>query len=95
MSKKPAPKTHRAKRSPSGLTADVRVETPVEQPLERTPAFIERDQRHAMIAQHAYYLAAERGFEPGHELDDWLTAERNVEQVSASQGSEEPTLCGE
>ena len=31
-----------------------------------------------MIAKAAYYLAAERHFSPGHELDDWLEAERRI-----------------
>ena len=31
-----------------------------------------------MIATAAYYLAAARNFTPGHELDDWLEAERNI-----------------
>jgi hypothetical protein len=31
-----------------------------------------------MIATAAYYIAEQRGFEPGHELDDWLTAEQQV-----------------
>lgn len=31
-----------------------------------------------MIATAAYYLAAARDFTPGHELDDWLEAERAV-----------------
>ena len=30
------------------------------------------------IATTAYYLAAARNFEPGHELEDWLEAERRV-----------------
>ena len=30
------------------------------------------------IATTAYYLAAARNFEPGHELEDWLEAERQV-----------------
>lgn len=30
----------------------------------------------ARIAELAYYKAESRGFEPGHELDDWLEAER-------------------
>ncbi len=30
----------------------------------------------ARIAELAYFKAEERGFEPGHELDDWLAAER-------------------
>ena len=28
-----------------------------------------------MIAMRAYYLAEERGFEPGHEEEDWHRAE--------------------
>jgi hypothetical protein len=36
------------------------------------------DELQAMIAVAAYYLAAERHFSPGQELDDWLEAERRV-----------------
>ena len=32
----------------------------------------------AMIAERAYYKAEQRGFAPGHELDDWLEAEWEV-----------------
>lgn len=31
-----------------------------------------------MISMAAYYLSASRGFAPGHELDDWLAAEKQV-----------------
>ena len=30
------------------------------------------------VAVAAYFLAAERNFEPGRELDDWLEAERRT-----------------
>jgi len=30
----------------------------------------------AAIAVRAYYMAEQRGFEPGHELRDWLNAEQ-------------------
>ncbi|MGE0114960.1 MAG: DUF2934 domain-containing protein [Steroidobacteraceae bacterium] len=33
---------------------------------------------HNKIAEAAYHRAAQRGFEPGHELDDWLSAEAEV-----------------
>jgi len=36
------------------------------------------DELKGMIATAAYYLAEQRGFSPGHELDDWLEAERRV-----------------
>jgi len=41
------------------------------------PACIRED----MIQQAAYYLAEQRGFEPGHELDDWLTAELRIDNI--------------
>jgi hypothetical protein len=36
-------------------------------------------ERAEQIARRAYELAAQRGFTPGHELDDWLQAEREIE----------------
>lgn len=35
-------------------------------------------ERRDMIATAAYFRAQKRGFEPGHELDDWLAAETEV-----------------
>ena len=37
--------------------------------------------RHAMITEAAYYRAQSRGFEPNHELDDWLEAEIEVDET--------------
>jgi hypothetical protein len=34
--------------------------------------------RHDMIATAAYFRAHQRGFEPGHELEDWLAAETEI-----------------
>ena len=31
-----------------------------------------------LIAEKAYYRAQQRGFEPGHELEDWIAAEKEV-----------------
>jgi hypothetical protein len=39
---------------------------------------IDADARHGMVAQAAYYVAERRGFGAGAELDDWLTAERQM-----------------
>jgi len=39
------------------------------------------EQRESLIAEAAYYLAEQRGFAPGAELDDWLEAEREIEQM--------------
>lgn len=32
----------------------------------------------ASVAELAYCKAEQRGFEPGHELDDWLEAEKEL-----------------
>jgi hypothetical protein len=36
--------------------------------------------RHALIAEAAYFRAQRRGFEPGHEEEDWLAAEAEVDK---------------
>jgi Protein of unknown function (DUF2934) len=36
--------------------------------------------RQIQIAELAYFRALDRGFEPGHELDDWLEAEAEFER---------------
>jgi Protein of unknown function (DUF2934) len=38
-------------------------------------------ERHQTIAEAAYSIAERRGFAPGHELSDWLAAEREVDRV--------------
>ncbi len=95
MSKTFVHEPRRPKRSTLPIQkTDAPVEVQNDQVSGETSAFIERDRRHALIARHAYYLAEQRGFEPGHELDDWLTAETNVERDFASF-NEASWLCGE
>lgn len=66
-----AKKPRAARKSPTAKTAaDAAV---VAATLEPTPEDVG-----SMIATAAYYLAAARDFSPGHELDDWLEAERAV-----------------
>jgi hypothetical protein len=36
--------------------------------------------RYASIAQAAYFRSQHRGFKPGHEMEDWLAAEAEVDQ---------------
>jgi hypothetical protein len=42
--------------------------------------------RQQMIAEAAYYRAEQRGFEAGHELEDWLSAEAEIVAHSLEQG---------
>jgi hypothetical protein len=44
------------------------------------PISLEASVRYAMIADAAYFRAEQRGFIPGHELEDWLAAERLIAQ---------------
>jgi hypothetical protein len=37
--------------------------------------------RRQMIAEAAYLRAEQRGFAPGHEAEDWLLAEREVDAL--------------
>jgi hypothetical protein len=41
--------------------------------------FVDPGQRTALIAEAAYFLAEKRGFEPGHQTEDWLLAESEVD----------------
>jgi hypothetical protein len=43
------------------------------------PPACSEDERLRLIAEAAYYRAQRRGFEPGHEQEDWLLAEREVD----------------
>jgi hypothetical protein len=40
--------------------------------------FIDLPDQDNTIAELAYFKAQNRGFEAGHELDDWLEAERDL-----------------
>ena len=42
--------------------------------------------RQAAIAKAAYLRAEQRGFAPGHEVEDWLAAEREVYAPPAHGG---------
>jgi hypothetical protein len=43
-----------------------------------------------MIRAAAYLLAEQRGFSPGHELEDWLLAEQQVDSRLANRGPPRP-----
>ena len=53
--------------------------------IERTPGYaegvseVDPELRHEMIATAAYYLAEQRGFAPGHELEDWYRAQAGID----------------
>jgi hypothetical protein len=46
--------------------------------------------RLSMISDTAYFLAERRGFGPGHELDDWLKAEEQVDRALSADATGGP-----
>jgi hypothetical protein len=54
-----------APRSTRELTPQARVE-------------LTRDELNKLISEAAYFRAKQRGFQPGHELEDWIQAEAEV-----------------
>ena len=55
-------------------------------PQQAKPSFVDPQQRAALIAQAAYFRAMRRGFAPGHEVEDWLAAEAEVDAGLLSGG---------
>lgn len=77
----------RPRRRPATTTASTtrssrarRTRTDAEPAVAPTAAAaLSPEERHRRIAEAAYLRAAARGFAPGHELDDWLAAERELD----------------
>ena len=42
---------------------------------------VDPDMRHRLISEAAYHLYAQRGYEDGYDLDDWLQAEAEVDHI--------------
>ena len=57
-------------------------------PKERAPVTLEA--RRALIAENAYLRAERRGFAPGHETEDWLAAEIEVDALLTAEGGGSP-----
>lgn len=47
--------------------------------LKVSAASVTAEMRRAMIAQAAYYIAEQRGFGDGRDVEDWLLAEKQVD----------------
>jgi hypothetical protein len=54
-----------------------------------TRASVTSEARRALIAEAAYLRAERRGFSPGHETDDWLAAEAEVDALLSEQRSKQ------
>jgi len=55
--------------------------------LSHGTASIDAQAREDLIREAAYFRAQRRGFEAGHDLEDWLAAERDFDQWLATRGA--------
>lgn len=70
----------RARKSPRSTTS------PSDSTSAHTAATTPPLDRYASIAQAAYFRSQHRGFKPGHEMEDWLAAEEEVDQRLRGEG---------
>jgi hypothetical protein len=47
-------------------------------------------QIHEQITLRAYQIYLEHGFHPGNDLADWLAAEKELTELSESEGANKP-----
>jgi len=59
------------------------VATTATQVIQQDVEPLTNEQRRELIAVTAYYLAEGRNFQPGHEDEDWLTAEFQIGSLGA------------
>jgi hypothetical protein len=95
MKRQPAVQTRQPAASTQAAQAVVRKpETVVQRKRQRAGGEAQRPNSHTaltpdelnlMIATAAYRRAEQRGFEPGHELDDWLAAEIEIKDLLANR----------
>lgn len=52
--------------------------------VQHAAAVSGEDVRQRWIAEAAYYRAERRGFSPGRELEDWLEAEKEMNDIDAA-----------
>jgi len=75
--------------APAGVTEDAVTEV-LELEEQPTDVIVTPDPeiRYEMICTAAYYIAEQRGFASGHELADWLAAERAVDRLIREHAGE-------
>lgn len=81
MAREKSPETEKKRASRRRAAPAVVPVAPVVTPTiaAQAPNFVDPQQRAALITRAAYFRALNRGFEPGHEVADWLAAEAEVD----------------
>ena len=78
--------TPRVPNREKSLRKSMRSEVPYYAIAEVVPNFSE--DHHAAIALAAYLRTERRGFDPGHELEDWLAGEAEIREQLISNGQQ-------
>lgn len=90
MKRNPAVQSHQPAASKQAGQAQVRKPEVVQRKPHKAGGEAQRanshtqltpDERNQMIATAAYRRAEQRGFESGHELEDWLAAEAEIREL--------------
>jgi hypothetical protein len=80
METRKVPATRGESAVPSVVVADAVTEVFEEHESMPTGAeTLDPELRYELVRRAAYSFAEQRGFEPGHELDDWLAAEAAID----------------
>ena len=58
--------------------ARTRRSTPPPPPSGDAQVDVSAEELRQLISEAAYYRAKQRGFAPGHELEDWIQAEQEI-----------------
>lgn len=68
-------------KSATGAAASAATPTTAPPRADKLDVLDFREAREEMIRVAAYYLAEQRGFAPGGELEDWLIAESEIDAI--------------
>lgn len=79
MAREKTPPTVTIKKRAPRKTASTAAARPKNKTEGAPASFVGPGQRTALIAKAAYFRAESRGFAPGHETEDWLAAEAEVD----------------
>ena len=87
---KTTPMKAAAAKTPAKPAAKVSRAAAIPAAANPAPAALSAAQREQMVRTAAYFLAERRGFAPGNEWDDWLSAEAEVGSLPAQNGTPKP-----
>jgi hypothetical protein len=78
---KAASKVRTARKTATSKPESVKKAAPAARKIVKKPAAPLGEERQRLIAIAAYYRAEARGFAPGHEKQDWLDAEAEIDAL--------------